>query len=59
MINTLTSKQKIIWTDISGQPVQPNLNGLAKQDCNGQLVTAVPVKPDYDKAMKLCGEYLL
>ena len=52
----LTSKQKIIWTDVAGKPVQPNLNGLAKQDANGQLVTIVPVKPNYNKAMQLCGE---
>lgn len=55
----LNSKQKIIWTDISGKPVQPNLAGLAKQDVNGQLVTIVPIKPKYDKAMQLCGESIL
>ena len=52
----LTSKQKIIWTDMSGKPAQPNLAGLAKQDVNGQLVTITPVKPNYTKAMQLCGE---
>ena len=52
----LNNKQKIIWTDIPGKPVQPNLAGLAKQDANGQLVTITPVKPSYIKALQLCGE---
>lgn len=52
----LTSKQKIIWTDMSGNPVQPNLNGLAKQDVNGQLVCSLAPKPNYTKALQLCGE---
>ena len=55
-MQNLTSKQKIVWTDIAGKPVQPNLNGLAKQDVNGQLVTIVPIKPNYDKSLQLCGE---
>lgn len=52
----LTSKQKIIWTDMSGKPAQPSTVGLAKQDANGQLVTIVAIKPDYTKALTLCGE---
>ena len=55
----LTSKQKIIWTDVTGKPVQPSTVGLAKQDANGQLVMFVAPKPDYDKALTLCGECIL
>ena len=52
----LTSKQKIVWSDLSGKPTQPSTIGLAKQDANGQLVTIVAPKPDYNKALTLCGE---
>ena len=55
----LTSKQKIIWTDVSGKPAQPSTVGLAKQDANGQLVTITPIKPNYTKALTLCGESTL
>lgn len=55
----LTSKQKIIWTYLSGKPAQPSTAGLAKQDANGQLVTIVAPKPDYDKALTLCGESIV
>lgn len=54
----LTSKQKIVWTDLLGKPAQPSTIGLAKQDANGQLVMLVAPKPDYDKALTLCGESL-
>lgn len=55
----LTSKQKIIWTDVTGNPVPVSLAGLAKQDVNGQLVTITPVEPNYNKALTLCGECIL
>lgn len=55
----LTSKQKIVWTDVSGKPAQPSTVGLAKQDVNGQLVTITPIKPNYTKALTLCGESTL
>lgn len=59
MTTILTSKQRIIWTDLSGKPAQPSTVGLAKQDANGQLVMLVTPKPDYDKALTLCGEFTL
>jgi hypothetical protein len=59
----LSDKPKFIFVDLYGREIKPatykapDMQGIAMPDVNGQL--KVTSKPDFNDALKQCGEALL